>query len=304
MNEIKVCVLGATGFVGSAITTELDKRNIDWIGVSRSVNKDTRIKTLSLHETEKFTAIINEYPHVINAMGSFKPADFESNTKTVFQTFWDNLQLLNLILIKAKTESLLHISSGGTVYGDYNGRPSLESDWLKPKSWYGKAKVIEESILEKASIQGNFNYICARVANPYGNLKFTHHGFIDVLISTIRNGGKFHTFNNDTYSRDFIHCSDMAYIIIELLKHSLSSEAGNSVFNVASGKSVTLKGIMQYVKSISPTFEGHFDRLPTDYDVITNELDINAIKSIGIKVDDFFDVKQYLAAKINNGKES
>ena len=97
----KVCVFGATGFVGSAIVNELERQGVDWIGISRSANTHPNIVEASLSDTALLHDIISEYSCVVNAMGSFKPADFESNTKHVFQTFWENIQLFSELFQKA-----------------------------------------------------------------------------------------------------------------------------------------------------------------------------------------------------------
>lgn len=293
----KVCVFGATGFVGSAITKELEQQGYQWVGVTRTKSQNPNLIEASLSDSSTIQDIIAEYPLVINAMGSFKPADFEANTKHVFQSFWENTQLFSEILSKSKVKQLLHISSGGTVYGESHGTPSCESDWLKPISWYGKAKVIEESMLEKSALQGEFQYTCARVSNPFGNKRFSNHGFIDVLINTVLNDGVFNTFDNPDYCRDFIHCQDMAKTLIALLhiEHVNQFE----VFNVGSGNSISLHDIIAYVKAIYTGFEYKLERLTTDYDVVQSVLDVSKLKKIGICTNEFISVEQYLKEKLS-----
>jgi len=292
----KICVFGATGFIGSAIVNQLDEIGIDWVGISRSDNNNPRIIKAKLEDRDRLFEVLNDYPVVINAMGSFKPADFESNTKTVFQHFWNNLQLFSELLSQSAVTELLHISSGGTVYGETDGEPATETDWLKPISWYGKAKVIEESMLEKAAFQAGFKYTCARVSNPFGNNRFSSHGFVDVLIHTIRNGGVFNTFNEPLYSRDFIHCHDMAKALLHLLNRDTNKQL--DVFNVGSGKSLSLIDILKFVELNISNFEYKLDRLPTDYDLVQSKLDVAKIKSFGVKTESFRTVESYLAEKL------
>ena len=292
----KVCVFGATGFVGSAIVNELEHQGVDWIGISRSPNAHPNIVEASLTNTALLREVIAEYPSVVNAMGSFKPSDFESNTKHVFQSFWENVQLFSELLSTSRVSQLLHISSGGTVYGENAGVASLESDWLKPISWYGKAKVIEESMLEKVALQNNFKYTCARVSNPFGNSHFSSHGFIDVLINTVRNGGVFNTFNSSSYCRDFIHCQDMARVLVTLLRRDNKEQL--EVFNVGSGSSISLLDILSIAQACKPGFEYKLERLTTDYDVVQSILSVNKLQNLGVTTQDFTTVEQYLNEKL------
>ncbi|MEO2267258.1 NAD-dependent epimerase/dehydratase family protein [Pseudoalteromonas sp. YIC-656] len=292
----KVCVFGATGFVGSAIVNELERQGVDWIGISRSANTHPNIVEASLSDTALLQDIISEYSCVVNAMGSFKPADFESNTKHVFQTFWENIQLFSELLSKSNITQLLHISSGGTVYGESQGVASVETDWLKPISWYGKAKVIEESMLEKVALQSGFTYTCARVSNPFGNSRFSSHGFVDVLINTVRNGGIFNTFNNPLYCRDFIHCQDMASALVKLLESRNSEQV--EVFNVGSGESISLLDILSIAQAVRPDFEYKLERLTTDYDVVQSMLSVNKLEAFGVNTNSFITVEQYLKEKL------
>lgn len=296
----KICVFGATGFIGSAIVNQLDEIGIDWVGISRSDNNNPRIIKAKLEDRDRLFEVLNDYPVVINAMGSFKPADFESNTKTVFQHFWNNLQLFSELLSQSAVTELLHISSGGTVYGETDGEPATETDWLKPISWYGKAKVIEESMLEKAALQAGFKYTCARVSNPFGNSRFSNHGFIDVLLNTVKNDGVFNTFNNPDYSRDFIHCVDLAKTLIYLLEKK--ETANIEIFNVGSGVSTSLHEILRIAKTLKPSFNYNLDRLPTDFDVVQSALNINKLTKLGVETSGFKTVASYLEEGLMNDR--
>tara|TARA_R110001606_G_scaffold399245_1_gene582698 strand:- start:1220 stop:2116 length:897 start_codon:yes stop_codon:yes gene_type:complete len=276
----KVCVLGASGFVGSAIISRLEMVGIDWVGVSRNANDHPKFIQASLDDRDMLSELITDYSCVINAMGSHKPKDFESDTKLVFCQFWESIQKLNLILRDSKVDTLLHISSAGTVYGEYIDEPFKEDSLLLPISWYGRAKTIEESLYEKQAYEFGFNYKCARLANPFGNEVYTKHGFIDVLINTVKTGGIFNTFKDHGHCRDFIHSSDMAEVIVNILL--MESTNPIEIFNVASGNSKSLSDLLIYTKKLIPEFTFKYDFIASDYDVRKNILDVSKIKALGI----------------------
>ncbi len=293
-------MFGATGFIGSAIAECLERKNVDWIGISRFEHKHPKIVNIKLEQKSKLSEVLTDYPTVINAMGSFKPSDFEQNTKAVFQCFWDNTQLFSQILTESAVKKLIHISSGGAVYGNTNGLPANEKSWLKPISWYGKAKVIEESMLEKAALQSGFAYQCARVSNPFGNSAFSTHGFIDVLINTIKNRGMFNTYANPLYSRDFIHCDDMAEAIWSIL--NAEQKSVTDVYNVGAGKSTKLIDIVRLAKEIMPSFDYKLERLDTDYDVVQSILDVSKIQENSVDTANFTSIENYLKENLQGHK--
>ncbi len=288
----RICILGATGFIGSALAESLERNGVDWVGISRVENNNERILTISLDEKDRLANLFKEYPIVVNAMGSLKPVNFEQNPKAVFQSFWESTQVFSKALLHSPVEKLVHISSGGTVYGDTKGLPAKEDDLTRPISWYGKAKLIEETLLEKTALQSGFPYVCARVSNPYGNTKFTHHGFIDVLLNTIKSGGVFRTFSSALYSRDFIYCEDMAETIYALAKHDNCDPI--EIFNVGSGISTNLHKIVLKAKELAPSLDYRLDRIDSDYEVVQSCLDVSKLKKLNIDVNGFKSVDRYL----------
>lgn len=276
---MKVCVFGASGFIGSAIVNELESAGLEWVGISRSIEERPNFIKASLAEIELLKDIIADYPYVINAMGSFKPKDFESDTKVVLQSFWNSINSFNKILSQSKVKNLLHISSGGTVYGESRGSPFKENDLLLPISWYGRAKVIEESIYEKQAYQCNFNYRCARVTNPFGNNVFSNHGFVDVLINSVKVNGVFNTFKSNGHYRDFIYAPDMAKVLINILSAEFKNRV--EILNVGMGSSRSLFELVKLAKMLAPSLKVKNDYILSEYDILENKVDVKKLRNNG-----------------------
>ncbi|WP_022942084.1 NAD-dependent epimerase/dehydratase family protein [Psychromonas hadalis] len=272
-NNLSVCLLGATGFLGSAIAKELEARNISWIGISRNISDDIRIKKLNLSDRDEMINIFKRSDVVINALGSAKPKDFEENPQLTLNTIWENAVTLSSLLKAGNISKLVQISSAGTVYGEEVDAPHTEESNLLPISWYGKAKVIEELYLEKASESNQFDYLCCRVTNPYGNEKKTMHGFIDVLIHSTISGKKFSYYQDCNPIRDFIYADDMAFSIVELIEQNCSG-----IFNIGSGDSHSLEEIVNFVRD---KFKGEvfIDRVTNkpSYDVLNNKVNVEKL---------------------------
>jgi UDP-glucose 4-epimerase len=245
---MKVLVIGASGFIGTAVTKRLNELGIEWRGLD-AVTHEHKVKQLVVsHENiDLLVKHINQFEYVINASGSLKPTDFSTDFQSAMDASWSYLDALSKALRRSKVKKYLHISSAGTVYGEVKCEAFTELSETSPTSWYGRAKLMEEMILHKTSQEVNFDFICVRLSNPYGNNKKTSHGLVDVLINSVLNNKKFVAkFSSDTF-RDFIHIDDAARKIVNIF---LSPESG--VFNVGNGKSEKLLDIVQFVHKLKP----------------------------------------------------
>ena len=264
--EMSVCILGANGFIGKALCRELEKSGCPWIGIDRQSGDMLNTAIIDLNHTDKILGIIEKYPMVINASGSLKPKDFINDFENAMEVFWEHLQSIVEILHTGKVSKFIHISSAGTVYGENFGTGSTENEILRPKSWYGKTKVIEEKFFRNACLDNNIEFLCVRATNPFGKSELTRHGFVDVLINSVKKQGRFSIFFQEGTTRDFIFIEDMSKMIITLL---FSEEKG--FFNVASGKSIPLESLLKYVKD-------NFKNVNIDYKETYDETDIRHSK--------------------------
>jgi UDP-glucose 4-epimerase len=289
-----ICLLGATGFLGSAIAKELDERKIDWIGTSLEESKDLRIKSIDLTDTKALVDIFQKSSVVINALGSAKPKDYEENPSETLNNLWQNIISLSESLKLGKVAKLIHISSAGAVYGEQKDVRHTEKSAVNPISWYGKAKVIEELFLEKHCQINDSAYLCLRVSNPYGNKNKTTHGFIDVLINAVLSGNRFSFYEDCNPVRDFIYAEDMAFSIAELIQVNAIG-----VFNIGSGESHSLKSVTDY---IIEKFNGeHFISRKSSkpgYDVLVNKVSVEKLLSYGAKRNSM-DIYKYIDIVLN-----
>lgn len=299
----KVTLLGATGFLGSAIADVLDTMQIPWIGIC--IGKPTRpnIVALSPDDKESLINIINDYPIVINATGSLKPKDFEERTTESLDLFWKNVEHFTDVLVSSNIEMLVHLSSAGTVYGDKASADGYEeSSLLKPISWYGKAKMFEELHYEKVAELEGFKYLCVRISNPFGNKVKARHGFIDVLLYCMREGKEFNYFADCDPKRDFVYAPDMSRMILNLVT---KNESGT--YNIGSGNAINLSSIANYVKEkIDTPYLINRTLAKPSFDVLNSVICIDKVKSKNayantMSVYDYIDAQLLLSPVNENG---
>ncbi|QRZ21197.1 NAD-dependent epimerase/dehydratase family protein [Vibrio sp. sp1] len=270
-----ITLLGATGFLGSAIANELDRLEIPWIGISIEPSNRKNIVTVEPTDQDTLVSIINEYPTVINAAGSLKPKDFEENTKDSLEKFWKTVEHFTQVFERSNIRKLVHLSSAGTVYGDSESAIlHPEESILKPISWYGKAKMFEEIHYGHCSNVLDYDYLCLRITNPYGNKEKTQHGFVDVLIKSVIEGSDFNYYFDCDPCRDFIYAPDMSEIILKLV-----TENKTGTYNVGSGEILHLSEIVNYVTSKHPSTLIKRELKRPSYDVINSCVSIDKIRS-------------------------
>ena len=251
MTTNRVCVLGSSGFIGGHVSAELERRGVPWVGVDRSSDGSKRTYAIRIDETDRIVELLDDYPIVINAMGSFKPKDFTRDFKATMDEFWGAHQRHEAALNAAPVQKVVHVSSAGTVYGESpRCSGSIETDPLRPKSWYGKTKVIEERTVESICTRNEIPFVIARVSNPYGKTSAASHGIVDVLLQHALTGLPFTAAFSDRACRDFIYVHDLGRLLTRL-----ALEDCTGIVNVASGESVSLDQLVTYVEERVEGFE-------------------------------------------------
>ncbi|WP_445360349.1 NAD-dependent epimerase/dehydratase family protein [Microbulbifer sp. EKSA005] len=271
----KVCVIGARGFLGTAITEELERRGIEWCGITSGPTTKNNEFEFSKFDQEKVISEVEGCSLYINAAGRWKPNTCEGSPGQAIGAMIEFANKVCSFLCVHKAKKFLHLSSAGTVYGEQNGRAHREDDLPTPISWYGRGKLLEEAIYSKYTDSNDIQFVCARITNPFGNVHNAVHGFVDVLLSSVANARKFSVFKGVNPSRDFILAADVAYYIVELLMQDCSG-----TYNVGSGVSVRTKDICDFVSSLTG-----FDLIDKSlthpyYDVVTNEVDTSKLQQV------------------------
>lgn len=241
----KILILGASGFIGKGLAAQLDEKNIPWLGVCFKKRDDPKLLSINDYDDESLSALMSEYPVVINALGSAKPRDFEADTVRVLESFLTVVNRVSRLIKNSRTKYFINISSAGTVYGESNGHPSVETDDLKPISWYGRAKCIEEVFYESTCVGISAKYLCVRVTNPYGRTEDISHGVVDVLISSYKENKSFYSYSDLDPIRDYIFLPDLANGVI-----SLMLEGRTGVYNIGSGQALKVSELISYVEKI------------------------------------------------------
>lgn len=165
-------------------------------------------------------------------------------------------------------------SSGGTVYGNAPGRPSVESDPCAPIGRYGKAKREAEAMIERFARDHGLPCTILRIANPYGYPvpKSRVQGLIPHALRCATEGQPLTLWGDGSARKDFLYYTDFLAGLATVLQQRVTG-----TFNLCAGESHDLREVLSLVEqqtgakidlrlSPAPAWDVHDSRLdPTRF---------------------------------------
>lgn len=226
----KICVIGSKGLIGANFCEFLKSNNVLFQEIESSHFFYTQIKSL-LESWGDSECVI------VWAAGTSFPSNSHGLSDIVVEEELSAFKYMIAILENYSSKShFIFMSSGGCIYSE-RSRPLVEIDELKPNNVYGEVKLIQESLLRNSSIR----HTILRVSNVYGESKKPRTGR-DIIETWIRNynlGLTSFLYGDSSQFRDFINVRDVSAAIFR----SIYMGAHDEVFNIGSGKALSLEGI-------------------------------------------------------------
>ena len=138
-------------------------------------------------------------------------------------------------------------SSSAAVYGDIRSA-AVEERECRPVSFYGYSKLISERILEEYSRLYGLRCVVLRLFNVYGLERSGRfrEDVVSAFLKAASNRQKLKIYGSGGQTRDFIHISDVIQGFEAALKR-ISSSSSFDVFNIASGKPVSIYELARLV---------------------------------------------------------
>jgi dTDP-6-deoxy-L-talose 4-dehydrogenase (NAD+) len=241
----KVLVSGATGFVGTQIVKELSKYDLDIQVVVRQSNKSFKIlknnkkitkifltKDLFKEDLDWYIKILRNIDLVIHAAWYVNPNDYNTSLKNYI--CFNGTKKLVLACKKNKIKKFVGL---GTCFEyDLNFRYLSVHTPLKPLSIYAKNKVKTFNYCYNFFVKSKIDFLWCRLFYLFG-IGEPKEKLFSLLKSKLKKKEKI-ILGNKNIVRDYLNIKKAAKIIVE---NSLGNT--NGVFNVCSGKGVTLKEI-------------------------------------------------------------
>jgi len=249
----KILVLGGNGFLGKNLCTYLADRGEKVYSFDMSLPKerDARIEYIDGDFFDDYTLekIVKGMDVIFHAICTLNPGN--SNAKCIVGYERDFVQTAKLCYsIKDTDCRMIFFSSGGTVYGNQEVQPILETAVPVPINHYGNLKLCIENTIRTFNFQMKKNMLVARISNPYGPGQDYHKGvgFIDAAIKRALSGETIEVWGDGTVVRDYIYIDDLCKMLYALIDYHGDYE----VFNLSSNTGVSQNDILEILKNILP----------------------------------------------------
>ena len=255
-------VTGGAGFVGSHIVDELLRKGvevyvIDNMSTGSTGNLEHHLNNLKLHlivgdiaeigtlmpRDERVDVIFHEAA-IASVVGSvnFPMKTHEANVN-------NSLKVLDYCL--KKNVRKIVFASSAAVYGFESDATASEEMICHPQSPYGASKLSVENYLAAYHRTYGLDTVALRYFNIYGprqKLSSDYSGVITTFILRLLENTPPTIYGDGRQTRDFVHVRDVAQANMLAME---SSEVKCNVFNVATGRTINIEGLLRIVKDVT-----------------------------------------------------
>ena len=305
---MKILVTGCAGFIGFHLAKKLlSNKKYLVFGIDNINNYyDTELKKKRLSLLKKFKNFKffkldicneekiflnfkkNKYQYVLHFAAqagvrmSFNEPDkyFKTNVEGFFN-----------IIDSSRRINVKHFlfASTSSVYGNSKVFPVKENfNTENHESFYASTKKTNELIAQNYSSIFNLKSTCLRIFTVYGP-----YGRPDMALfkftKNILNSNELEIYNSGNHFRDFTYIDDAVNMITKLIKKIPSNVNSYDVFNIASGKSISLKLFINtiaksldkkiYIKKLGKQ-KGDVVKTHADIKKISKKINLNNLTSL------------------------
>lgn len=241
-------VLGSAGFIGSAVCSHLAQLGHTVLALGRS-EIDREIDGVahlrgSIEDRQLLRDALARSQSVVYCAAMTTPG---TSARDPALEVLGNLLPLSRVLecaVDFPGRRLVYLSSGGAVYGD-DAVDALESNPLRPRSYYGAGKAAAEALIHACVATSDWSAVVLRPSNLYGPGQRVTKGFaiIPTLFDRASDGTPFQVWGDGSTVRDYCYIDDLTSAVTSALCDPLRSTF--NVYNVASGEAVSIRELIE-----------------------------------------------------------
>jgi len=265
----RVLITGGSGFIGSALSEFLLKLGAEVVvyDVFNSFYPGKRKNIEDIESNSKFTLIqgdILNYSNLCCAMKGInlvfhlaaQPGVRYSLLNPVETNSVNTSGTLNVLAtaLKYRVDRVVNISSS-SVYGDQTKLPMKESGQLSPISPYGISKLTAEQYCNFYHTTFGLNVVTLRYFTVYGPRQRPDMA-ISKFVKKILEQKTITIYGDGLQTRDFTYITD---ILNGTVSSGIIEDIEGQVFNLGSGKSVSIKTLCNILCSILSDFNITYD---------------------------------------------
>ncbi len=254
---MKIVITGGAGFIGSHFAEYFSARGdevhvIDNLrsGYEKNINPfNLAFHKVSITNKSAVDEILENAEVVVNLAALVSVPE---SIEKPYETVEINVKgLLNILEASKKhgVKKIIHASSAA-IYGDNPEQPKRISMKPEPKTPYAITKLDGEYYLRMYAEEFGLNTTSLRFFNVYGprqDPKSQYAAAVPIFIDKAVKGEDLVIFGDGEQSRDFIFVKD----VVRAGVLSMQFQGKGEVFNVATGKSVTINEIAKTIIEIT-----------------------------------------------------
>lgn len=250
-------IIGGTGFIGYHLAKEALKKGFKVSSISKNSPKKIRylkkVNYIIADVTNKKSIkkkIKENFQYIVNLSGYVD----HSNKINTYKTHYLGCKNISNFFLEKKIKKFVQIGSS-MEYGIAKS-PQKESFNCKPKSAYGKAKLLATQHLLDLYRQKKFPVTILRLYQVYGPNQDLNR-FIPIVINSCKNNKVF-PCSHGRQKRDFLYIDDVIKVIFLTLKNPKIS---GQIFNVGYGKPIKIRNIIKKILRYYKSGQPHFDKI-------------------------------------------
>jgi len=260
----RVLITGITGFVGSHLSELMLKKNLEVYGIERWRSKTENVEHIKdklklieadMRDAHSIEKVIREVePDYIFhlAAQSFVPMSWNAPADTMTTNVIGTINLFEAVR-KSKNEPKIQVAGSSEEYGFVrpNELPIKETSQLRPLSPYGVSKVAQDRLSYQYHKSYGLNIVITRAFNHTGPRRgevFVTSNF-SKQVAQIEKGVQKPVIKvgNLNAKRDFSDVRD----VVRAYWLALQKCKFGEVYNICSGKSRTIKSVLDIVLNLS-----------------------------------------------------
>ncbi|ADE13113.1 NAD-dependent epimerase/dehydratase family protein [Sideroxydans lithotrophicus] len=282
---IKTLVIGGAGYIGAHLVPQLIATGRHVTVLGRSLTPRYELPNEATYISGDFgqrdligSLLANHQEGIHLAYATVPNTSFDNPLADLLENLPPTVQLFSEAAERGT--KLILMSSGGTVYGEANELPILETHPTKPISPYGVTKLTLENYAYLYAVTHGLKFVCIRPGNAYGagQRPFVGQGFISTALASAMTGKPIRIFGQQGTIRDYLYVSDLASGIVSALQHGQLTET----YNIGSGVGLSNLDVIEAIKVLLKEVgcSVKVENLPARaFDVKTNVLDSTKLET-------------------------
>ncbi len=256
-----ILVTGGAGFVGSHVVDKLLLKNPKKVIIlddfsrgtpqnieNASKHKNTELVTGDIRDSEQVNSVVKGCDYVFH-LAAIRITRCAEDPRLCQQVLVDGTFNILEACATNKVKKLI-LSSSVSIYGDPSYLPMDEKHPFNNTTAYGAAKIANEEMTKAFRAMYGLNYVILRYFNIYGPRMDIYGVYTEVLIKWLEAIDKnvppiIH--GDGKQALDFIYVKDIA----DANTIALESDINEGVFNVGTGKSTSLKELLDILLELT-----------------------------------------------------